>query len=179
MAGLARRDIRLGTARRAALPGGAGSRSKDLRAIYQKPGPLDGHKLRLGTTMSKFNGLHRFAAAHLARVLFFPLLRYFEIAAPTRSQTSFVTKKMASCPVDRVPGSTLTSSSRFATSPGIANAGATLASYRAQAQPSHSRGCLFGHCSLGNGQSHRTMKTAVQRPWFVAPFRPRHLPICT
>lgn len=93
MAGLARRDIRLGTARRAALPGGAGSRSKALRAIYQKPGPLDGHKLRLGTTTSKFNGLHRFAAAHLARVLFFPLLRYFEIAAPTRSQTSFVTKK--------------------------------------------------------------------------------------
>ena len=151
MAGLARRDIRLGAARRAALPGGAGSRSKALRAIYQKPDPLDGHKLRLGTTMSKFNGLHRFAAAHLARVLFFPLLRHFEIAAPTRSQTSFVTKKMASCPVDRVPDSTLTSSSRFGTSPGRANAGATLASYRAQAQPSHSRGCLFGHCSLGNG----------------------------
>lgn len=40
----------------------------------------------------------------------------------------------------------------------------------------HPRGCLFGHCSLGNGQSHRTMKTAVQRPWFVAPFRLRHLP---
>lgn len=160
MAGLARRDIRLGTARRAALPGG-------VQAAAPKPcGPSTKNRARSMVTncdweraCQKFNGLHRFAAAHLARVLFFPLLRYFEIAAPTRSQTSFVTKKMASCPVDRVPGSTLTSSSRFGTSPGRANAGATLASYRAQAQPSHSRGCLFGHCSLGNGTTAEASET--------------------